>query len=271
MPRFIWREKKWYLAVIALLCGAWTAKANPPPISSDPPGTAKAAAGSTHANPMDGPIRLIADASQVYLRVQDYSCQFVKTENINGRLQRENIIEMNVRNQPFSVSMRWLSPKSLAGQEACYVDRRNNGMMRVRLNGLGGAVGFMSIDLRDPRALENSRHAITEVGIGKLVERLGKDWELERRLNMTQVRIADYEFAKRRCTRVETIHPDNPGGQFYSFRSVVYFDKETQLPIRFEAYDWPRRGGPTEGELLESYSYINLHFNVGLGDETFRR
>jgi hypothetical protein len=220
---------------------------------------------------MDTRIRMAAEAAQVYQGVQDYTCRFVKTENVNGRLQQENIIEMKVRNQPFSVAMGWLSPKSLAGQEAYYVDRRNNGMMRVRLNGVGAAVGLISVDLRDPRAMENSRHTIAEVGIGNLIERLCKDWEQERSLNRTQVRIAEYEFAKRRCTRVETIHPDNRGGQFYSYRSVVYFDKETRLPIRFEAYDWPHPGGAPEGDLMECYSYVNLRFNVGLSDEYFRR
>jgi hypothetical protein len=144
-------------------------------------------------------------------------------------------------------------------------------MMRVRLNGVGAAVGLISVDLHDPRAMENSRHTIAEVGIGNLIDRLCKDWELERSLNQTQVRIAEYEFAKHRCTRVETIHPDNRGGQFYAYRSVVYFDKETRLPIRFEAYDWPRQGRAPEGELMECYSYVNLRFNVGLGDELFRR
>jgi hypothetical protein len=68
---------------------------------------------------------------------------------------------------------------------------------------------------------------------------------------------------------VETIHPTNGGGQFYAYRSVVYFDKETHLPIRVETYDWPRAGGPAYGELVESYSYLQLRFNVGLGDAAF--
>ena len=83
------------------------------------------------------------------------------------------------------------------------------------------------------------------------------------------MRIADYEYNKRKCTRVETIHPDNSSRQFYSYRSVVYFDKETHLPMRLETYDWPKQGGPPGGELMETYSYINMRTNAGLGDESF--
>jgi hypothetical protein len=49
---------------------------------------------------------------------------------------------------------------------------------------------------------------------------------------------------------------------------VVYFDKQTHLPLIMEAYDWPRRPGDT-GDPLEKYSYAGLRLNVGLGDEVF--
>jgi hypothetical protein len=39
--------------------------------------------------------------------------------------------------------------------------------------------------------------------------------------------------------------------------------------VRFEAYDWPKAGGPAGGDKLECYSYIDLKFNVGLTDAAF--
>jgi len=221
------------------------------------------------ASPMDEPLRLVGLARQSFQGVRDYSCVLVKRERLRGQLGPDNVISMKVRNQPFSVYLRWQSPKDLAGQEACYVAGRNNGMMRVHSTGLIGAVGFVSIDPRDARAQANSRHAITEAGIGNLIERFVKHWEEERQLNLTQVRVGDYEYNKRRCSRVETIHPDNRGNQFVSYRTVLYFDQENHLPIRIEVYGWPRAGGPADGELLESYSYVNLRLNPGLGDDSF--
>ena len=43
------------------------------------------------------------------------------------------------------------------------------------------------------------------------------------------------------------------------------------MPIRMENYDWPQQGGSLEGDLLESFSYVNLQFNTGLRDEEFNK
>lgn len=269
----------------SLLLSGWLVEANPPhgtysmqatkPLPKAAtvgvPAPARGGATPLPSTVMDAPLRLVTDAQQTYQQqVQDYTCVFIKVEQVNGQVQPENVMTMKVRSQPFSVYLRWHNPKPMAGQEVCYVTGRNNGMMRVHATGFRGAVGFVSLDPRDPRALENNRHAITEAGIANLLVRLRNDWELERRVNKTQVRMADYDFAQRKCTRVETIHADNSGREFYAYRSVVYFDKETRLPIRFEAYDWPRSGGAADGELLECYSYVDLRFNVGLSESDFR-
>ncbi|HTU18141.1 MAG TPA: DUF1571 domain-containing protein, partial [Gemmataceae bacterium] len=72
----------------------------------------------------------------------------------------------------------------------------------------------------------------------------------------------------RRCTRVETIHPTNADGHFLYYRDVLYFDKETHLPIRLEFYDWPRADGDP-GQIVEEYGFANMRLNVGLGDDVF--
>ena len=101
---------------------------------------------------MDAPLRLIHEAQQAYRNVQDYTCLLVKRERTNGRLPPENVMEMKVRTQPFSVYLRWLQPRTEAGQEVCYVAGRNNGKMRVHPKGmLGSVAGFISLDPNDPR------------------------------------------------------------------------------------------------------------------------
>lgn len=250
------------LAAVALAVGA-----NPPPPAN--PGAAPAAPAAAAPLPMDVPLRLLTEARQSYQNVKDYSCLFVKRENIQGQLRPENVVEMKVRGQPFSVYLHWLGPQAIAGQEACYVAGRNNGQMRVHATGIRAVAGFVSLDPRDPRVMQNNRHPITDAGIGNLIERFSQRWENEKRLNQTQVRVGEYDYNQRRCTRVEMIHPANNANQFYAYRSVIYFDKDSHLPIRVENYDWPRQGGPADGELLECYSYVNLRLNVGLGEEVF--
>ena len=218
---------------------------------------------------MDEPLRLLADARSSFEKVTDYTCTLVKKERINGELTPDNIIAMSVRNDPFSVDLRWLEPRSSSGQEVCYVAGRNDGKMRVKSTGLLGAIGFVSIDPNDPRAQKTSRHAITEAGLGNLIQRFSGRWEVERKLNVTQVKIGEYEYNKRRCVRVETIHPTNPDNQFLCYRTVIYFDKENHLPIRVEAYDWPVVEGDAKGPLVELVNYTNLKLNVGLSDDVF--
>jgi hypothetical protein len=222
------------------------------------------------ASPMDEPLALIAQARKAYTEVQDYSCTLIKRERLDGQAKpTESVIQMAVRARPFSVHLRWREPRELVGQEACYVEGRHNGRMRVRAAGALGALGFITLEPNDPRARRNSRHAITEAGIGNLIESYAGHWEEERQLNQTVVHLATYEYNRRRCVRVETVHPNN-NGRFAFYRSVVYFDKETYLPVRVECYDWPRYDGD-KGEVVEVYSYANLRINIGLDDAHFNK
>jgi hypothetical protein len=221
------------------------------------------------ANPMEEPVRLINEAAQAYAAVQDYTCLFVKREQIQGRLQPDHLITMNVRTRPFEIYLRWLGPANVAGQEVCYVPSKNAGEMRIHATGVRGAFGFVSIKIDDPRVTQSSRHPITEAGIGRLIERYQPRWAAERDLGKTQVRIGEYDYNRRRCIRVECTHPDMSSGQYYAYRTVIYFDKQTHLPIRVESYDAPRPGGPPTLDLLESYSYVDLKLNVGVNEAVF--
>ncbi len=245
--------------------------APPPPAAPQPMDVpAPTVPATAPSSPLDEPLRLVGEAKKAFAEVRDYTCRLVKRERIDGRLQAQTIMVMHVRSAPFSVYFRWLEPQALVGQEACYVAGRNGGKMRVRPRGFLGAVGFVSLDPNDPRVRENSRHVITEAGIGHLIEQFTAGWDQERRWGLSQVQIAEYEYDHRRCIRVEVVHPTNPDQRFLHHRDVVFFDKETHLPIRMEAYDWPRRPGDP-GDLLETYSYTSLRLNVGLTDEVFNR
>ncbi len=117
--------------------------------------------------------------------------------------------------------------------------------------------------------MKTSKHAITGAGIGNMINRVAEDWAIERQLNVTQVRMGEYEYNKRRCERVETIHATNPDNRFHTSRTILYFDKNTGLPIRMECYDWPHRQGDT-GELSEVVSFANLRLNVGVDEAMFK-
>jgi hypothetical protein len=214
--------------------------------------------------------QLLADAKGSFANVRDYTGTVVRQERIGGQLQPEAFIDVRIRQQPFSVCLKWTAPKQLAGQEAIYITGKNNNEIRAKGTGFLAIAGYVSLPTNDPRIMKKSRHAITESGIGNIIDVIARTYEIERRLPASQVQVtfADYAFQQRPCTRMELIHHVF-NAQLYCCRCVVYFDKDLKVPVRVEVYDWPKPNGNPNGELLECYSYINLKFNLGLTDAAF--
>lgn len=246
------------IALVALIAGH-LAHAQQPPAAPPP---SQSAADQVNV--------LVSEAKASFTRVRDYMGTFVKEERVNGVLQPEQYIELRVRQQPFGVYLKWQGPKSFVGQEAMFVSGKNDNKLRAKGTGLAALAGYVSLDPRDPRAMAQSRHVITETGLGNLIDTIAKNAEIGRRFppSVVQTKFSDYAFQGKPHTCMETTHLTN-NGQFYAHRTLVFFDKDTKLPVRFEAYDWPVPGGNPKGEKLEVYSYINLKFNVGLTDAAF--
>jgi hypothetical protein len=221
-------------------------------------------------SPVERAGQLINDAQTSFARVRDYAGTLVRQERIGGELQQEQFIHFRIRQQPFSVGLKWASPRHLAGQEAIFVSGKNNNEIRAHGTGLMSIAGWVSLATNDPRVMKNSRHSIMETGIGNMIAIISRTYEIDRQLPENQVKVtfADYAFQQKPCTRMEVTHSVF-NAQLYSHRCVVFFDKETKLPVRVEVFDWPKANGNPNGELLECYSYINLKLNVGLTDASF--
>jgi hypothetical protein len=221
-------------------------------------------------SPVDRAGKLLAEAQASFATVRDYTGTLVRQERVGGELQPEQYIDFKIRQQPYSVCLNWTWPKHLAGQEAIYVTGKNNDEIRAKGSGILGIAGYVSLPTNDPRIMRNSRHPITDTGIGNMLKILSRAYELERRLPEGQVKatFGEYAFQQRRCTRMEVTHQVSDP-RLYCHRCVVYFDQENKLPVRVEVYDWPAPRGDPKGDLLECYSYIKMKLNVGLTDAAF--
>ena len=129
--------------------------------------------------------------------------------------------------------------------------------------------GTLQLEPTSAQAMEDNRHPITEAGIGPLIETLLKRWSVE--LNPEERRILTFRddmlVGTRRCSMIESTHPHRrPHFLFHKVR--VFIDQELGLPIRFEAYNWPKLPH-AESELTEEYSYSDLKLNVGLQEIDF--
>jgi hypothetical protein len=228
---------------------------------SNPASTQVRGQSPSEPNSLDEPLRLVMAARDKYRTIQDYTCTFIKQERINGQLLPEEYISMKVRSKPFGVYMKWHRPYE--GREVIFAQGQYNNKVMAHSTGVEKLVGgTVALDPRGDMAMENSRHDITEAGIGNLVGQLATRWQKEKQLGRTVVEIKENAVVdKRPCWCVKTQHPVDPKNYSY-YRSRVFFDKEHGLPIRFEGYDWPRGG--SDGELIEAYTYRDLRFNVPL-------
>ena len=117
--------------------------------------------------------------------------------------------------------------------------------------------------------MEDSRHPITDAGIGPLLETargplVRPSWIRPNRWSTFR----DGQLVgSRPCTLIEVTHPRR-APDFLFYRCSVYIDGSSACPIRFEAYDWPA-SPEAAPELVEEYTYTDLKLNVGLGDLDF--
>ncbi|SIO18651.1 Protein of unknown function [Singulisphaera sp. GP187] len=209
----------------------------------------------------------IADCQDRYNKIQDYTCTFHKRERIDGRLTQPFIMAMKSRTQPHSIYFKFQRPKK--GREAIYVAGRHDGKIVVHDVGLGKLIaGTMNLDPKGSMAMEENRHPVTEAGIGALIASVARHWAIELTPGESRVTIhKNLRVANHPCTMIESVHPEkHPSYMFHMVK--LYIDHEHGLPIRFEAYDWPKRPGAAP-ELVEEYSYLNLRTNVGLHDRDF--
>lgn len=212
---------------------------------------------------------MLAEAKIAYSKVNDYSGHVIHQDRVRGKLTPDQTAELRVKSKPASVSLKYVAPNALMGQELAHVAGRNGGKLRMKPAGSFGPAGFLTLDLADSRATAHTRHAAPEFGIGPMIDLLEKNLTIETRLrNAVQVSVSEYTYANRPVTRFE-VYTDRAHALRFAYRTVVFVDRETKLPIRMEAYDQPTIGSSPSGELLESYSYVNLKFNQGLGEAIF--
>lgn len=197
---------------------------------------------------------------QAYTRVDDYTANFFMQEYVDGKLTPEQLIALKFK-KPFKVYLRWIAGAN-EGRQALYPAGIDGNQLWVRVPLFVGAV-TVALDPQSPRARKGGRHAITDVGIGRLIERLRNN--VQRGLQHGEVTIVagGYRTTFERPTwRYHLYFSDTAGRDYYCRTAVIDIDRDHHLPILAEIYDW-------DNQLVERYGYADLHLNPGLTDEDF--
>ncbi|MDR0520680.1 MAG: DUF1571 domain-containing protein [Planctomycetaceae bacterium] len=212
--------------------------------------------------------------------IKGYTATVQKQECIGGVVQGFQIMETKVRHNPFSVYIKFRFPKEMNGQEAIYVRGQNDSKLFAHGVGVQKMVGTLKLDPNGILAMRGNKYPITEMGILNLVDKLlevgRKDsqygecdvsYKEDCKIGGVKDKDGNYKKPPRECTLIQVTHPV-PRKEFIFHIARIYVDKELNVPIQYESYDWAKKAGEPP-MLIEAYSYIDLNLNVKLTDEDF--
>ena len=265
--------------------------------ANEPEATSKLPAASDHdapneQNTLSEPERIFSEVmidaaamlNYIQTNVDDYTCTFVKRENVKGHVIGPQYISAKVRNRrvengevivPFSIYMKFLKPNSIKGREALYVEGENGGKFWAKEGGTAGRLlpaVLLPVDGR--LAMRDNRYPITEFGIENLTARLLERGQADRNIHDCIVTYRDgAKVCDRPCKMMEVRRPTPKVGKdaeygMNVFIAQVFIDSELNVPMRYAAYTWPSSPG-SPPEVVEEYTYQDLQLNVGLTTADF--
>lgn len=225
--------------------------------------------GAANEHPLMPALRWAREGLQGIEKIQDYTATLIKTERIGNTLGEDQYIGIKVRHKPFSVYLNFLAPAALRGQECLYVEGANSGKMWAHGTGIKEKMfGTVSLDPDGSMAMAGQRYPLTQIGILNLTKRLAEVAAEDVKYGECEVKY--FKGAKindRVCTCAQVLHPV-PRKNFLFHLARIFVDDNLNIPVRYEAYDWPKVEGG-KPELIEAYTYLNMRLNVGLTDADF--
>jgi Protein of unknown function (DUF1571) len=201
-------------------------------------------------------------------RIESYTATLRKQEKLGGQLGRESVLTMKVRNRPFAIYLKFLSPKP--GKEVLYAEGHHDNKV-IAHNGdwTRKLVPRLAVAPDSPLALADQRHPVTEAGLVHLASKLLKF----RKMDMGD---ADATTTLDRTTDDEgrawlrSVHTHGVADGSRPFvRVEVLYDPINQFPLRISSYDWPAPGRSGELELAERYAYDDLKLDAPLSAADF--
>ena len=225
-------------------------------------------------HPMSALIPWATEGLQTFnSKIKDYSCVMIKRERIDGQLQESSTLYMKIREQPFSIYVKYLKPDRRAGVEALYRKGYHNDQLLGHDVGFKAMAGSLWLDPNGRLAMAGQKYPITDGGIPNLVRKMMETVKLDMKNDPegkeTFVKFVEDggEIDGRPCIRVDVMHPVKRS--CYRFhRAEIYLDKEWGIPVRYAAWMWPAYQGG-KPVLDEEFTYTKLQFNRGFTDWDF--
>lgn len=191
-----------------------------------------------------------------YAAVHSYTARFVREERIGGSLRPREEALIKFR-RPGHVYLRWIAgpPK---GREILFVEGRDDD--NVLIHEPAGLARLFTVVMApdSSRVLRDSRHPITDLGLGPLVELIVRN--ARRALRENELAVVDRGMVDeqgRAERRLELVLPRDPAKGYYCRRALISVDRFTGLPTEVRIFDWDDR-------FVASYAYRDLRLGAEL-------
>lgn len=211
-------------------------------------------------NADDDEVGLIFKRAKIaYSKINDYTCSFSKKEAVNGYFVDERNIELKFMKGP-RIYMKWTEGE-LLGMEAIYAGEETD--KKLVVHGTGGLLSPLTLRIEPAgsAALSKSRHPITEVGIGFLINEVERNYQMAKQNKQGSVTcMGRTSINAHAAIYVKARLPEGSG--YYGPDIDIYFDETSHLPILLRMRD-------LAGNMLEEYSYENMRINTGLKKTDF--
>ena len=200
--------------------------------------------------------------------IKDYSATLIKRERLGDKLMDQEFMFVKIRQQPFSAYTYFLGPPHKKGQEAIYIQGRNDNRIIGHGVGVQKLIGTVRLDPNGMIAMKDNKYPITEIGLFNLTEKLIEIGEQDMKYGECDVKTSPgAKINGRSCTCIQVTHPV-PRKNFRFHVARIFYDDEMRLITRYEAYDWPAKQGG-QPVLTEEYTYVNVKLNNGFTDIDF--
>jgi len=197
-----------------------------------------------------------------------YTGTFLKQERLGGKLGPEQTLDLKLRERPFAIYLKFINP--MAGREVVYAEGQHDNKLIAHAAGVARLlVPRLAVPPDHALALADSRHAVTEAGVGNLARRL----IAYRRLDLDDpeaVTILDRCPDARGRPRLRSVHTHPHKNSERPFARVeVLYEPGSFLPLDIRNFDWPEPGQTGELRLVEHYSFEDLKLGAALGPLDF--
>ena len=204
----------------------------------------------------EDPASLLLGMEAAYAGVTEYTARFSRQEWVGGALRPREEAFLKFQ-RPGRVYLRWTAgpPK---GREILLVKGPQGDQILVHQPGMFSGLFTVVMAPDHPRVLKESRHPVTDVGIGRLVELIVAN--VKRGRERGELTVVDHGMSQasgRPERRIEGVWPRDRAKGYYCYRAIVGIDAEWGLPVAVTIFDWDDR-------LVADYVYRNLRLNPGL-------